>query len=1036
VDLISVMAEAAAAPPTQRDFIDDFRDNRVILLDGPRGSGKTTTLLTILRHYLDKVGYRPGVAELEGHDARPGTHRSVAVIPLPVLDLHPLDDDYELLVAIAGRFRKVNAVLPSPTLDEKRARDLPRSGQAWARLAEAIAMSGVGSRRRAQVGPDVYSVELRGAQTDVAQAFRELIDALTEDVRGLSALHGQRPLFLLTIDDADLVPRRTYELIQVLRSFHDPRVGFLLTGDSQLFVRSLRAAILEQLWDRLTTLPTDPRQLGVVEPADYATQLAREMYDRVIPRTQRCHVDTQEDRHPLARGVVHKLRETRRRFLTLPLERRNPEGAPTLGALLLKSGPCTMPESLLAPPVGQPQDSETEVARWRLPGAVPSRLRTATDFSLELDRLGNPSVSVTCRVLQALWRMAVDGSSLSQSADARLRDCVQLRRLPGPRRGHADPTPLEDVALRLDGRDLAVRCTMGTLATFGADARFGVYAPESYDVFLLAPGSPVRGSASDPEGVRPRERVSDEVADALALIVDASRFDQQTIDIEPLPLPAPASLCFVGTRVADQDRTRVLAWPFPATSYFEIDRFAYAWEQVFDIETSRSFEPVLLFAAYVRLVGALLKDRWQVEQSAPTARDLLSGNPRVSVASAIDEVTDIVKKRSTESESVPGSARAWLASLGALVAPGFGLPERTRKDLSNALHGAFVQDTSMIRDFSCRHLRQVASGHSQLGEWIEAVERTFPQQEPSPAPAPWAPLDKVSMPRNLEDFTYGTPQSLGDYVSGVASRATEWLETGVEWPGALGSDPLAVVVEKKLPGRVVGARLAACPPELSLRDAVVHHVTVELQWENGARPAGEQRALGALAWDVRCDLERDVDPSPEGWDFPGVIVAGRWRWPAPAFPAAYDLECFAQHWSRRLKELGAEERDVLTLDMLVVDYLAIWEAVSRRTQPEANGRDLGKVIDALLKREMENIYARGKSPRWRAYTAFRDEVVVLAAPEMGLSGKIANTVLEHARIGRSDGSLVRLRREVLTRQAEPTEPLPDVQEGHPFPRGS
>ncbi|MFX8805482.1 hypothetical protein ABTM67_20120, partial [Acinetobacter baumannii] len=76
---------------------------------------------------------------------------------------------------------------------------------------------------------------------ELTRHFRRFVNGLTDDY---ARAFGQRPLFVIPIDDADMNPRRAVELVELLRNLWHPRVAFVLTGHSQLFLACLRAHYL------------------------------------------------------------------------------------------------------------------------------------------------------------------------------------------------------------------------------------------------------------------------------------------------------------------------------------------------------------------------------------------------------------------------------------------------------------------------------------------------------------------------------------------------------------------------------------------------------------------------------------------------------------------------------------------------------------------------------------------------------------------------------------------------------------------------
>ncbi|GAB4209539.1 MAG: hypothetical protein OHK0013_29080 [Sandaracinaceae bacterium] len=138
--------------------------NSVILLDGPRGTGKTTVLYTLARLF--------DLSSSDSPTPLPAPHqipRHVRVVPVGPLDLHPLGEDTEIVLAFGGLLKDV-VDSQGHTSD---------AVEAWNRFVEAVATTNVGSRERlARVGPDQLSIELRTGVPNLHASFTQLVDAM------------------------------------------------------------------------------------------------------------------------------------------------------------------------------------------------------------------------------------------------------------------------------------------------------------------------------------------------------------------------------------------------------------------------------------------------------------------------------------------------------------------------------------------------------------------------------------------------------------------------------------------------------------------------------------------------------------------------------------------------------------------------------------------------------------------------------------------------------------------------------------------
>lgn len=263
--------------------IDRRRTNHVFLIDGGRGSGKSSVLVTLLDAWAQAVRAGADVAPSWPDALRPAV--PARVIPLGLVDLQPLDPDTNLLVHVVGQ------VLPLIETLEKRdlrgSRDalldhLPGESpcrQAWRNFLDAAATGwdGTPARRRDALPLERHVAELEITERNrlqIAPAFRRLMDALwTSFQQERDELPG--PVFVLAIDDADLNPRKSAELLMLLRWLWHPRLAFVLTGDSTLLLEMIEVQLGRAVEDRASL--KRPR-LQDLPPA---------ILDKVIPVSQR-----------------------------------------------------------------------------------------------------------------------------------------------------------------------------------------------------------------------------------------------------------------------------------------------------------------------------------------------------------------------------------------------------------------------------------------------------------------------------------------------------------------------------------------------------------------------------------------------------------------------------------------------------------------------------------------------------------------------------------------------------------------------------
>jgi hypothetical protein len=294
------------------------RPNGVVLIDGARGSGKTSVMLSLLnawselarhrqwpldtpdpKHPEDSQEWKPPRILPKGlHDPMP-----VRILPLPILDLRPLPESAQLIMQVAGSLlRLVEAIETEHGTGERDGReaapwaleaaDLP-SRKAWSSFVDAAARGWDSNlrERRSHLDPESFAAELEDAERlrmDVVPRWKPLVDRVLRDlvdVRG--PFPKERTILVIPIDDADMNPARSVELLELVRVLWHPRVAFLLTGDSDLFLMILRQHFLGALRQPLRGLPVSVEEHAAIGDVDMAVDLAQAFFDKVIPASHR-----------------------------------------------------------------------------------------------------------------------------------------------------------------------------------------------------------------------------------------------------------------------------------------------------------------------------------------------------------------------------------------------------------------------------------------------------------------------------------------------------------------------------------------------------------------------------------------------------------------------------------------------------------------------------------------------------------------------------------------------------------------------------
>lgn len=276
--------------------IDSVRHNRVILISGKRGSGKTALLLSLMDAWSKALSGQQSAKWCADWVEPKGR-----IIPVDLLDLLPLSDSVSLLLHIVHQFGRV-----VDALDQKRSglspgqppapwqlteEDESASRKCWKQLVRCVA-AGWDSNlpgRSANLDLESYTIELDEAvrrRQDLTGCFTEFMYALDRDFCAVYR-RAEHVLFVLAIDDADMNPKRSVELLELMRKLWHPRLTFVLTGSSDLFLSTLREHFLGVMLRPLQHLPmagdaTQDEKRGVA-----ADELASATYDKIIPPSHR-----------------------------------------------------------------------------------------------------------------------------------------------------------------------------------------------------------------------------------------------------------------------------------------------------------------------------------------------------------------------------------------------------------------------------------------------------------------------------------------------------------------------------------------------------------------------------------------------------------------------------------------------------------------------------------------------------------------------------------------------------------------------------
>jgi hypothetical protein len=216
----------------------DSRDSRVLLLDGGRGTGKTSLLLTLVDRW--RLGQITDEQRKRIADAYKGRNSQLESIPnylkvLPILDFDPLPPGVPLLAGIVQAWRPLAKDFDylSGKLD-----DCDDSSETlmdlWHRLFQfaAVGWSNISGNKSL-----IEQILDRQEQVQDWQRFRDqwqnFVNKVFEVGTCIAGPHKLRAnsVFVIMIDDVDLQVERIRELLPALRMLYHPRVAFIIAAD-------------------------------------------------------------------------------------------------------------------------------------------------------------------------------------------------------------------------------------------------------------------------------------------------------------------------------------------------------------------------------------------------------------------------------------------------------------------------------------------------------------------------------------------------------------------------------------------------------------------------------------------------------------------------------------------------------------------------------------------------------------------------------------------------------------------------------------
>lgn len=289
------------------------RHPRVLLLDGARGTGKTSLLLTLADRWhhwslkgveatatykkrIEQVCKSPKFTSDPEHDFKIPTH---VMVVGRILDFDPLPPEMPLIAGIVQAWR------PLATQYDQLSSSFKRSGASgrlddtdddaktlmdlWHQLFQMAAIGWSATPRHKGLIEQVLDREEQ--LQDWQRLDEHWLSFVNEVIKQGQELKGtdelpKKPVFVIMIDDVDLQVGRIRELLPALRLLYHPRVVFLVAADRYHMIEMLEIDFLGQQ-NRAANRQLREDELRANDWDQWPSVLAKSSFDKVFPLRNR-----------------------------------------------------------------------------------------------------------------------------------------------------------------------------------------------------------------------------------------------------------------------------------------------------------------------------------------------------------------------------------------------------------------------------------------------------------------------------------------------------------------------------------------------------------------------------------------------------------------------------------------------------------------------------------------------------------------------------------------------------------------------------
>ncbi|WP_437945939.1 hypothetical protein WME98_34380 [Sorangium sp. So ce296] len=1014
----------SSAGPWFLPWVDGVRANPVVLLDGGRGSGKSTVLLTLVHAWSEawrEKLYGDFPPRSRGELSRVHFHRANGPIPgdprflpLDMIDLQPIPQGTSLLLRVAGAFVRMVEYIEDRARKQDFGAEPPRSRDQWNQFVQVVASGWEPnvSARKATLDPEAYAVELGMAEQrgrDVQTSFRAFIDALLQDFMARRG-DGLVPLFIVPIDDSDMNVPRSIELITLLRTIWHPRVAFVLTGFTEMFLLALRAHFLGEARRPLWHLQTTKLDLEALSEPEKPIQYAEELYNRVIPPRHRCKLD------PLPRDA---------RLQHAPpssADARNELSiADLLGSFAVAQEPARATATGLPELSGRASLGTYFMQHRVVQLALPDRLRALEDVRLRLAEFqGQKSAA---EVAHYLLGVAINHSPMLPNEEEELLRLVKIDRNEDDRSG--EPPRLLVYAGQIE-----------ILWTHRLIHQVSFIPGVSLELLL-----PLELPRMSVNAGKTRFDLPESVTAALLLILDLIADGGGSL-VGPSPLAMnPPQLVIARVESLSSSSHPPQSWPMPAwESPLDFALAANAWASTWKDKVADDFSGEAVIDAFLGVVFRVaVSDRKDGEEAKDWSAMLgkLAGSSgqsrrdKVQRDWARESLGSLLYPEAGLPSKVGDDLRGWL--LAANYTDERGKPEvlwdprrfeRIRvesksRQLADLHPGKSAVEVRVMARALCSDLDRLAGGGQSYDQRLKSLRVVQPAgsflgtssddrlakyvDDRDDLLARIQPEEALVIEKTLEP--YGDQVGVSDIALIALWEALRDLHKLPQTDRVLDLEQ-GIIVQDLLKRRgnvVASVRTSAADIDVRLLLWTLHLDVV---------PPGGRRLPPALEliYRIATDVEKDetdlaaqaCSESTERW--PGLELRSsrdqaKRFWPAVRWEAALDREFLFRAWNHlavgAAKELQSPSCDAgAVLESLAFQYVMTVFEIGRSRKAYAVSWSFERPdLHAWIRVIQSYFQVAADGRRWGAFCSFRSRLALLAAPEAGLPADAAERIL-------------------------------------------